>query len=87
MNAAGPRRMQIAKGLLKLRERAGLKQEDVAKRAGYSGATVSRYEDWSNRARLKPGTLRLLAEACGAIPAEIETLLRLLRDTTDGSTS
>lgn len=42
-------RMQIARGLIALRERCGLTQSQVAERAGVSKATVSRYEMWQDR--------------------------------------
>ncbi|MBV9023724.1 MAG: helix-turn-helix transcriptional regulator [Streptomycetaceae bacterium] len=76
--------MQIARGLSELRERAQLTQEEVAKRAGLSAGTVNRYENWSTTARLKPSTVKLLAGACGATAAEVETLVQLAGDASAG---
>ncbi|MEU5431492.1 helix-turn-helix transcriptional regulator [Streptomyces olivoreticuli] len=75
--------MQLANGLIRLRLRAGLTQEQVGQRADYGKSTVSRYEDWRNPAGIRARTARSLAEACGATPAEAETLARLAEDTTE----
>jgi transcriptional regulator with XRE-family HTH domain len=52
--------------LAALRHRAGLSQDDLARRAGTSGPTVAAYE----RGRKEPrwSTFVRLAEACGAVP-------------------
>jgi len=81
---AGPRRKQIADGLVQLRKRAKLSQEETATRAGVSKATVSRYEDWRNRQRIRWPVVKDLCEACGASEQETATLVQLTRDTTDG---
>lgn len=82
---AGPAgRMQIARGLVSLRERCGLTQTQVAERAGVSTTTVSRYEAWRDRARIRWATVKALAEACEATAQERETLVSIAKSQTDG---
>ncbi|GHJ24431.1 transcriptional regulator [Streptomyces albus] len=77
---AGPAaRMLIARGLVRLRERAGLTQGQLADAAGCGKATVGRYEEWQDRARVKWATVRALADACGATPDERDALVQLAR--------
>ncbi|MER6093462.1 helix-turn-helix domain-containing protein [Streptomyces bluensis] len=77
-------RMQIARGLIALRERSGLTQLQVAQRAGVSKATVSRYEMWQDRARIRWATVKAIADACQASPEEREALVRVARSQADG---
>ncbi|MFI9041630.1 helix-turn-helix transcriptional regulator [Streptomyces sp. NPDC053726] len=84
MTSTGPRRLQIATGLARLRERAGLTLEEVAKAAGYGKSTVGRYEDWRNTGKIQARTVRLIAEAAQGNPAEIAALVRLADGTPDG---
>jgi len=72
--------MQIATGLIRLRDRAKLTQEEVGKTAGVSKATVSRYENTMNRSRIRWPVVRDLADACGAQPDERDTLVRLAKE-------
>ncbi|MFD5315974.1 helix-turn-helix transcriptional regulator [Streptomyces sp. NPDC127098] len=72
-------RLQISRGLERLRERAGLTQIELAERTGFSRATVSRYEDWSDRRKVKWGTVRTLAEACGATAEERDALIEMAK--------
>ncbi|MFI7276641.1 helix-turn-helix domain-containing protein [Streptomyces sp. NPDC049879] len=76
--------MQIARGLIELRERAGLTQVQVASAAGCSKATVSRYEDWTDRRRVKWATVKNLAEACKGSRPEVDALVDLARSQTAG---
>lgn len=77
-------RMQIARGLISLRERCGLTQSQVAERAGVSKATVSRYEMWQDRARIRWATVKAIADACDASASERDALVRVARTQTDG---
>lgn len=77
-------RMQIARGLIALRERCGLTQTQVAERAGVSKATVSRYEAWQDRARIRWATVKALADACEASAEEREALVRVVKSQSDG---
>ncbi|MFC9424527.1 helix-turn-helix domain-containing protein [Streptomyces sp. NPDC056987] len=77
-------RMQIARGLIALRERCGLTQAHVAERAGVSKATVSRYETWQDRARIRWATVRAIADACDATSAERDALILLAKSQADG---
>ncbi|MEV7870941.1 helix-turn-helix transcriptional regulator [Streptomyces sp. NPDC088124] len=77
-------RMQIARGLIALRERCGLTQAHVAERAGVSKATVSRYETWQDRARIRWATVRAIADACDASSAERDALIALAKSQADG---
>ncbi|MPY45963.1 helix-turn-helix domain-containing protein [Streptomyces phyllanthi] len=76
--------MQIARGLVSLRERCGLTQTQVAERAGVSTTTVSRYEAWQDRARIRWATVRALADACGATAQEREALVSIAKSQVDG---
>lgn len=77
---AGPAgRMLIARGLISLRNRAELTQTQLAKAAGCGKATVGRYEDWQDRARVKWATVRSMAEACNASPDERDALVALAK--------
>ncbi|ORT54210.1 helix-turn-helix transcriptional regulator [Streptomyces sp. CB03238] len=84
MTSTGPRRLQIASGLKKLRQRSDLTLEEVAKRAGYGKTTVGRYEDWTSKTMPKPRAVRLIAEAAGGTDAEIAALVRLAEDMPEG---
>lgn len=77
-------RMQIARGLISLRERCGLTQTQVANRAGVSTTTVSRYEAWQDRARIRWATVKALADACEATPQEREALVAIAKSQADG---
>ncbi|MFG2582324.1 helix-turn-helix domain-containing protein [Streptomyces malaysiensis] len=77
-------RMQIARGLIALRERCGLTQAQVAERAGVSKATVSRYEMWQDRARIRWATVKALADACDASAGERDALVKVAKSQTDG---
>lgn len=77
-------RMQIARGLASLRERRGLTQSQVADRAGVSTTTVSRYEMWQDRARIRWATVKALADACDASAAERDALVKISKSQTDG---
>ncbi|MFE2446824.1 helix-turn-helix domain-containing protein [Streptomyces melanosporofaciens] len=77
-------RMQIARGLIALRERCGLTQTQVAERAGVSKATVSRYEAWQDRARIRWATVKALADACEASAEERDALVRVVKSQTEG---
>ncbi|MGW2725106.1 helix-turn-helix domain-containing protein [Streptomyces sp. NPDC001492] len=82
---AGPAgRMLIARGLQRLRSRAGLTQTELAKAAGVSVGTVNRYLDWQDRAKLTVPTIRSLAVACRASAEEREALEQLVRTQQDG---
>lgn len=82
---AGPAgRMLIARGLVTLRERAALTQVQLAERAGCSKATVSRYEMWQDRARIKWATVKALADACDATAEERDALVELAKAQTAG---
>lgn len=82
---AGPAgRMLIARGLQRLRSRAGLTQTEMAKAAGVSVGTVNRYLDWQDRAKLTVPTIRSLALACQASAEEREALEQLVRTQQDG---
>ncbi|MFJ8158418.1 helix-turn-helix domain-containing protein [Streptomyces sp. NPDC094468] len=76
--------MLIARGLQRLRSRAGLTQTELAKAAGVSVGTVNRYLDWQDRARLRVPTMRSLAVACQATAEEREALELLVRTQQDG---
>ncbi|WP_447039267.1 helix-turn-helix domain-containing protein [Streptomyces sp. DSM 118878] len=77
-------RMQIARGLIALRERCGATQAQIAERAGVSTTTVSRYEMWQDRARIRWATVRALADACEATAPEREALVRIAKSQADG---
>ncbi|WP_326802812.1 helix-turn-helix domain-containing protein [Streptomyces sp. NBC_01788] len=77
-------RMQIARGLISLRERCGLTQTQVAERAGVSTTTVSRYETWQDRARIRWATVKALADACEATTQEREALVLIAKSQADG---
>ncbi|MDT0545851.1 MULTISPECIES: helix-turn-helix transcriptional regulator [Streptomyces] len=77
-------RMQIARGLISLRERCGLTQTQVAERAGVSKATVSRYEAWQDRARIRWATVKALADACDASAEERDALVKVARSQSEG---
>ncbi|MEE4595379.1 helix-turn-helix transcriptional regulator [Streptomyces sp. DSM 41524] len=77
-------RMQIARGLIALRERCGLTQVQVAERAGVSKTTVSRYEMWQDRARIRWATVKALADACEASAEEREALVQVAKSQTEG---
>ncbi|MDG9707795.1 helix-turn-helix domain-containing protein [Streptomyces sp. DH10] len=77
-------RMQIARGLISLRERRGLTQTQVAERAGVSTTTVSRYEAWQDRARIRWATVKALADACEATPQERDALVAIAKSQADG---
>jgi transcriptional regulator with XRE-family HTH domain len=76
--------MQIARGLIALRERCGVTQAQIAQRAGVSTTTVSRYEMWQDRARIRWATVKALADACEATVAEREALVRIAKSQSDG---
>ncbi|UNO44091.1 helix-turn-helix transcriptional regulator [Streptomyces sp. MST-110588] len=76
--------MQIARGLISLRERQGLTQTEVAERAGVSKTTVSRYEMWQDRARIRWATVKAIADACEASHEERDALVRVARSQLDG---
>lgn len=80
--AAG--RMLIARGLHALLVRSGRKQTEVAKAAGVSVGTVTRYLGWQDRSRLRVPTMRAIAEACGATAAERDALVQLVSDQESG---
>lgn len=84
--SAGPAgRMQIARSLQAMQKRVeGRTQTEIAKLAGVSGATVTRYMDWRDRAKLTIPTIRALADACDAAPAERDALVELVRTQADG---
>ncbi|WP_190093235.1 helix-turn-helix domain-containing protein [Streptomyces melanogenes] len=84
MTSTGPRRLQLAAGLQKLRERSGRTLEEVAKLSGYGKSTVGRYEDWRSRAKPVPRAVRAIAEAAGGRPAEVAALVRLAEDMPEG---
>ncbi|MDO0914306.1 helix-turn-helix transcriptional regulator [Streptomyces sp. DT2A-34] len=77
-------RMQIARGLISLRERRGLTQTQVAEKAGVSTTTVSRYETWQDRARIRWATVKALADACEATTEEREALVAIAKSQADG---
>lgn len=77
-------RMQIARGLISLRERCGLTQTQVAEKAGVSTTTVSRYETWQDRARIRWATVKAIADACEATTEEREALVTLAKSQADG---
>nr|WSY52313.1 helix-turn-helix domain-containing protein [Streptomyces sp. NBC_00886] len=77
-------RMQIARGLISLRERCGLTQTQVADRAGVSTTTVSRYEAWQDRARIRWATVKALADACEATAQERDALVAIAKSQADG---
>ncbi|MFR9722849.1 helix-turn-helix domain-containing protein [Streptomyces sp. MS19] len=77
-------RMQIARALIALRDRAGLTQVQVADEAGCSKATVSRYEDWTDRRRVKWATVKDLAEACRATEVEVAALIEMAKSQAAG---
>ncbi|MEU0812251.1 helix-turn-helix transcriptional regulator [Streptomyces sp. NPDC005970] len=77
-------RMQIARGLISLRERSGLTQAQVAERAGVSKTTVSRYEMWQDRARIRWATVKALADACDASVGEREALIQMAKSQAEG---
>ncbi|MDT0320305.1 helix-turn-helix domain-containing protein [Streptomyces millisiae] len=72
--------MQIARGLVALRERAQLTQVQAAERAGCSKATVSRYEEWQDRRTVKWATVKAIAEACDATDEERDALVAMAKD-------
>ncbi|MGW1839603.1 helix-turn-helix domain-containing protein [Streptomyces sp. NPDC002067] len=82
---AGPAaRLQIARFLIRLRERAGLSQAEAAAKAGISKPTVSRYENWLTQAKLTVPTVTALARAYQATQQEIDVLVELTRRQADG---
>ncbi|MFE5847490.1 helix-turn-helix domain-containing protein [Streptomyces niveus] len=83
-SAGSAARLQIARSLVALRERAGLSQGDLAKQAGCSRQTASRYETWQERSRLTVPMIRSLAGACAATAEEIEALADLVRAQDEG---
>lgn len=81
---SGPaRRLQLARALCRLRERAQLTQAGLAKRADVSKQTISRYETWRDRAGVNWKTVRDIAHACGASAAELDTVVRLAKSPSD----
>ncbi|MGP4109561.1 helix-turn-helix domain-containing protein [Streptomyces sp. 4N509B] len=77
---SGPaRRLQLARALVRLRERAGLTQAELASRAEVSKQTVSRYETWRDRAGINWKMVRDLAQACDAAPDERDAVVRLAK--------
>ncbi|MFF4290994.1 helix-turn-helix domain-containing protein [Streptomyces sp. NPDC001633] len=77
--AAGPAaRLQIAQYLRALQQRAGLRQTEVARRAGCGTTTVARYMDWRSTARLSVPMVRSIADACDATAAERDRLAELV---------
>ncbi|MBB6437557.1 hypothetical protein HNQ79_004058 [Streptomyces candidus] len=56
----------------------------MAERAGVSKATVSRYEMWQDRARIRWATVKALADACGATRAEQDALVAVAKSQADG---
>lgn len=80
--AAG--RMQIARGLQSLRNRAGLTLAQVADRSGFSKSTVARYEGWQDRAQIRWSTVKNIAEACGGKPEEIALLVKIAQAPDEG---
>ncbi|MFD9850499.1 helix-turn-helix domain-containing protein [Streptomyces parvus] len=76
--------MLIARGLHALITRSGRRQSEVAKAAGVSVGTVTRYLGWQDRARLRVPTIRAIAEACEATPAERDALVQLVTDQDSG---
>ncbi|MFJ2112413.1 helix-turn-helix domain-containing protein [Streptomyces sp. NPDC087850] len=83
-SAGSAARLQIARSLISLRERAGLSQGNVAAKAGCSRQSVSRYETWQERNRLTVPMIRALAAACEATEQERETLAELVRAQDEG---
>ncbi|MEV8396733.1 helix-turn-helix domain-containing protein [Streptomyces niveus] len=83
-SAGSAARLQIARSLIALRERAGLSQAELAKEAGCSRQTVSRYETWQERSRLTVPMIRSLARACDATEEETEALVDLVRAQDEG---
>ncbi|WP_407564693.1 helix-turn-helix domain-containing protein [Streptomyces sp. 184] len=77
-------RMQIARGLTQLRERNGMTQIQVAEEAGVGKSTVSRYETWQDRSRIRWATVRAIADACGASREEREALVSIAKAQDDG---
>ncbi|WP_307815660.1 helix-turn-helix transcriptional regulator [Streptomyces sp. 7-21] len=76
----GPaQRLQLARALARLRERAGLTQAGLAERADVSKQTVTRYETWRDRAGINWKTVRDLARACDATTEEVDAVVRLAR--------
>ncbi|MEU8779879.1 helix-turn-helix transcriptional regulator [Streptomyces sp. NPDC048606] len=71
--------MRIARGLQTLRKRAALTQIEVARAAGVSVGTVNRYESWQDAGALRIPTMRSIATACEATPAEHAELEDLVR--------
>jgi transcriptional regulator with XRE-family HTH domain len=84
MDSSAARRLQIARGLATLLRREKITQQQLAERSGFSAGTVSRYLDWRTTAKLKPTTVRGLAQAAGGMPAEVETLTRLANGGAEG---
>ncbi|WP_332108865.1 helix-turn-helix domain-containing protein [Streptomyces gossypiisoli] len=56
----------------------------MAEKAGVSTTTVSRYETWQDRARIRWATVKALADACEATPEEREALLVIAKSQADG---
>ncbi|MFI1205621.1 helix-turn-helix domain-containing protein [Streptomyces sp. NPDC020883] len=82
---AGPAaRLQIAQYLMALQQRAGLRQTEVARRAGCGTTTVARYMDWRSPARLTVHMVRSIADACGANAVERDRLAELVAVQNDG---
>ncbi|MFD8146128.1 helix-turn-helix domain-containing protein [Streptomyces sp. NPDC059708] len=84
MTSAGPRRLQIATGLAKLRDRSGLTLEELARTSGYGKSTVGRYEDWRSPSAPVARTVRAIATAAGGTPDEVAALVRLTEDMSEG---
>jgi transcriptional regulator with XRE-family HTH domain len=61
--------MQKTSRLRELRDRAALSQEDLAKKAGVSRATIADLE--ADKRPARPSTRRKLAEALGVSPQEL----------------
>ena len=80
MTAPSPtvRRKRLTVELRRLRERAGLTCEDVARRLECSGTRISRME--TGRIGARPGDVRELLEIYGVIGTEADTLVQLARD-------
>ncbi|MEV7535448.1 helix-turn-helix domain-containing protein [Streptomyces hydrogenans] len=77
-------RMQIARGLRQLMEAQGLTQTSIARAADVSVGTVNRYLAWEDRGLLKIPTLRAIAAAVGATPAQADILVALAQTQGNG---
>jgi transcriptional regulator with XRE-family HTH domain len=74
------RRRRLAAELRRLRERAGLLGEEVAKRLGWSGAKLSRIE--TSKVGVKEDDLRLLLDLYGVGEGRRADVLALAREST-----